>query len=53
MRDNGILGLSKELKVIKTVDKYGKLKLDIEKPFPDNFRDIIMGIYNEREITEK
>lgn len=53
MRDNGILGLSKELKVIKIVDKYGKLKLDIEKPFPDNFRDIIMGIYNERELTEK
>ena len=53
MRDNGILGLSKELKVIKTVDKYGNLKLDIEKPFPDNFRDIIMGIYNERELTEK
>ena len=30
MRDNGILGLAKELKVTKTVDEQGKLKLDIE-----------------------
>ncbi len=53
MRDNGILGLAKELKVTKTVDEQGKLKLDIEKPFPDNFRDILTGTYNEKELKEK
>lgn len=53
MRDNGILGLAKELKVTKTVDEQGKLKLDIEKPFPDNFKDILIGEYNEKELKEK
>ena len=53
MRNNGILGLAKELKVTKTVDEHGKLKLDIEKPFPDNFRDILTGTYNEKELREK
>lgn len=53
MRDDRILGLAKELKVSKTVDEQGKLKIDIEKPFPDNFRDILIGNYNERELTEK
>lgn len=53
MRDNGILGLAKELKVTKTVDEQGKLKLDIEKPFPDNFKDILTGTYNEKELKEK
>ena len=53
MRDNLILGLSKELKVTKTVDKQGKLKLDIERPFPDNFGEILIGVYNEKELKEK
>ena len=53
MRDNMILGLSKELKVTKTVDKQGKLKLDIERPFPDNFGEILIGVYNEKELKVK
>lgn len=53
MRDDGILGLAKELKTSKTVDEQGKLKIKIEKPFPDNFKDILIGRNNEKELTEK
>ena len=53
MRDDRILGLAKELKVSKTVDEQGKLKIDIEKPFPDNFRDILIGNYNSHTKIPK
>lgn len=52
VEDRNIPGITKEVKVEKKLNQQGIPYIDIEKPFPDNFHEIISGQINREELEK-